>query len=153
MKTILLASTLLLGAIAVAPTAEAQNVGDAAPAFSYPALGGGQISLADHSGKVVFVFLFGNTCPFCLAIGNQTESEINAVFGSNPSFQAVGLDLWTSSSTTASVTSFRNRTGITYPLGLQAGGMASLYGTTYDRLLVIGADGTIRYKGSSNVSS
>lgn len=148
--TALVSAALLLTA---ALPAAAQNVGDTAPAFSYPALGGGEIRLADHSGKVVFVFLFGNTCPFCLAVGNQTETEINNAFGSNPSFQAIGLDMWTSSSTTASVSSFRSRTGITYPLGLQAGGMASLYGTTYDRLVVIGADGVIRYKGTSNVSS
>lgn len=134
-------------------SADAQSVGQAAPDFSYPKLGGGELKLADYQGKVVFVFLFGNTCPFCLAVGNRTETEVNAAYGSNPSFQAIGLDLWTSSSSTASVTSFKNRTGLTYPLGLQAGSMAQLYSTTYDRLLVIGADGVLRYKSSSNVSS
>ncbi|MBO6573868.1 MAG: redoxin family protein [Rhodothermales bacterium] len=146
-----LASLLLLSCLCLG--ANAQNVGNTAPDFTYPKLGGGEIRLADFSGKVVFVFLFGNTCPFCLAVGNDTEQQIQAQFGSNPNFQAIGLDMWTSSSTTASVTSFRARTGITYPLGLQAGGMASLYGTTYDRVLVIGADGVLRYKGMSNTSS
>ena len=134
-------------------TANAQAVGQVAPDFAYPQLGGGELKLADYQGKVVFVFLFGNTCPFCLAVGHRTESEVNAVHGSNPSFQAIGLDMWTNSSSTASVSSFKNRTGVSYPLGLQAGGMGSLYGTTYDRLLVIGADGILRFKSSSNVSS
>ena len=144
---------LLLTTVGLIPSARAQVVGTAAPDFSYAALGGGEIKLSDHSGKVVFVFLFGNSCTFCLAVGNRTETEVQAVYGSNPSFQAIGLDLWDSSSTTFSVTTFRNRTGITYPLGLKAGSMASLYATTYDRLLVIGPDGIIRYKGNSVVSS
>lgn len=37
----------------------AQNVGDPAPNFSYNALGGGQITLSDHQGKVVYIFFFG----------------------------------------------------------------------------------------------
>ncbi len=147
-----LATLLLLLSLSFA-TADAQTVGQAAPDFAFPKLGGGQLKLADYQGKVVFVFLFGNTCPFCLSVGPRTEIEVNAVHGSNPSFQAIGLDLWTSSSSTATVTSFKNQTGVSYPLGLQAGSMAQLYGTTYDRLLVIGADGVLRFKSSSNVSS
>jgi peroxiredoxin len=148
----LFASLLLILGLS-APTASAQTVGQAAPDFTFPQLGGGQLKLSDYQGKVVFVFLFGNTCPFCLAVGHRTESEVNAVHGNNPSFQAIGLDMWTSSSSTASVGSFKNRTGVSYPLGLQAGSIAQLYGTTYDRLLVIGADGVLRFKSSSNVSS
>ena len=144
--------TFLILGILGSPVA-AQSIGSAAPDFSYPRLGGGTLALSDYEGKVVFVFLFGNTCPFCLAVGNRTETEVNATFGSNPNFQAVGLDLWTSTSNAASVSTFRSRTGITYPLGLQAGSMASLYQTTYDRVLVIGADGVLRYKGSSATSS
>ncbi|MFT4603885.1 MAG: peroxiredoxin [Rhodothermales bacterium] len=146
-------STLLLALSLFVLPAAAQTVGQTAPDFFFPQLGGGTVRLSDHQGKVVFVFLFGNTCSFCLAVGHRTESEVNGVHGGNPSFQAVGLDMWTSSSSTASVTSFKNRTGVSYPLGLQAGSMAHLYGTTYDRLLVIGADGILRFKSSSNVSS
>lgn len=131
----------------------AQSVGDPAPEFSYTTLSGDELSLSDYSGKVVFLFLLGNQCPFCLSVGHRTETEVNDVYSSSGAFQAIGLDLWDNSSSVSTVTAFKNHTGITYPICLKAGSMAGLYNTTYDRLIVIDGDGVIRFKGASNVSS
>ncbi len=128
----------LIAAIAVAGTSMfAQNVGDPAPDFSYQSLSGDTVRLSDYTGKVVFLFLFGNGCPSCKSIGNDTETRVQAVYGSRDDFQALGLDLWNSTSSVTSVTGFKSTTKISYPLLLKAGDMEQKYSTTYDRLLVI----------------
>ena len=130
-----------------------QNVGDPAPDFSFSDYNGNLFSLSDHQGKVVFLFTFGNTCPSCLAFGNQTQTRIQEVYGDREDFVAVGADFWNSSSTSASVSLFAQQTGITYPLLVKAGAMAEDYSTTYDSLLVIDREGILRHKGNSVASN
>jgi hypothetical protein len=99
------------------------------------------------------VFTFGNTCPSCIAIGPEVEQNIHQAFKDNPDFVIVGLDTWDTSSSTASVTGFKNSTGITFPLAIKASSVAALYQTTYDRLLVIDKNGILRHKGGVVVSN
>ncbi|MCB0290566.1 MAG: T9SS type A sorting domain-containing protein [Calditrichaeota bacterium] len=61
------------------------------------------------------------------------------------------MDLW--DGTLANVTSFRNLTGISYPLCLQGGSVGSLYQSTYDRGLVVDQSGILRYKGTGLVAT
>jgi len=131
----------------------AQNVGDTAPDFSFNDLDGNTFTLSEQEGKVVFIFLFGNSCPSCLSVGNKTETEIYQVFNENPDFVAVGLDVWDGSSNTVSVSSFKEQTGITFPLLIKAGSVLSEYGSTYDRLLVVDKEGILRHKGTTYVSN
>lgn len=58
MKKLLL---LLFAALSlpVVTLAQGARVGDAAPGFTQPKLGGGQISLSEFSGKVVYLFFMG----------------------------------------------------------------------------------------------
>ena len=125
-----------------------QTLGEMGPDFEVNTLGGGTFKLSEQRGKVVFVFLFGNTCPSCKAIGPEVESSIHQVYRSNPDFVAIGLDTWDSSSGTSSVTAFKNSTGITFPLAIKAGSVASAYATTYDRFMVIDRDGVLAHKGA-----
>ncbi len=141
-----------IGLLIGIPVLLAQNVGDEAPEFSFNDTDGKAFTLSDHRGKVVFMFLFGNTCPSCLGFGNQTETKVNQVYGSNENFVAVGLDIWNSSSTVTSVNNFAESTGITYPLLVKAGAVAQSYGTTYDRLIVVDQEGIIRFKGTTLAS-
>ena len=133
--------------------ARGQAEGDPAPDFTYSSLDHGSVTLSDYRGKVVFLFLFGNQCPFCLSVGNRTETSINERFSSSGAFQAIGLDLWDSSSSVATVRAFKQRTGVTYPLALKAGDIAGIYDTTYDRVIVVDQEGIIRFKGRSNTAS
>lgn len=153
MKKQLFFGLLILSYLSLQSVIAQVKVGDEAPDFSYTDTEGNMFTLSDHKGKVVFMFLFGNTCPSCLAIGNKTETEINQVFSSEDDFIAVGLDMWNNSSSNASVKSFKSQTGITFPLLVKAGGLASLYGTSYDRLIVIDKEGIIRHKTNLLVSS
>ena len=129
----------------------AQDVGDDAPEFGYQGLNGDTVKLSDYQGKVIFLFLFGNGCPSCKSIGNDTETKVQAVYGNRDDFQAIGLDLWTSTSSVTTVTAFQSTTKITYPLLLKAGDIAQVYSTTYDRIIVIDQEGKIRHKGSTVV--
>ena len=141
--TIAISAAFLLG----------QNVGDDAPEFSYQSLTGDTVKLSDYQGKVVFLYLFGNGCPSCKSNGNDTETKVQEVYGNKDDFQALGLDLWNSSSSVTTVTGFQSITEITYPLLLKAGDMEQKYTTTYDRVIVIDREGKIRHKGTTVVSN
>jgi peroxiredoxin len=123
----------------------AQDVGDAAPDFTYNDLNGVSYSLSQFEGKVVFIFVFGNQCPYCQESGEDTETKINQVFGERPDFQALGVDTWDWSSSVATVQYFKDYTRITYPLLLKAGSFETLYSTSYDKAVVIGKDGKIKH--------
>ena len=125
----------------------AQDVGNAAPDFEVDLQGGGTFKLSNYEGKVVFVFLFGNGCPSCKAIGADVETMIHQVYLDTSQFVAIGLDTWDASSNESSVSGFRSNTGITFPLAIKAGSVAADYGTTYDRFMVIDRAGTLVHKG------
>lgn len=127
----------------------AQDVGHMAPDFTYTDLQGDRHSLSDYDGKVRVLFTLGNRCTSCLAIGNAIETDINQAFNSNLDFQMLGLDFWDATSSLATMRDFKQRTGITFPLLLQAGSAGSLYGISYDRLIVIDQQGIIQFKGTS----
>lgn len=129
-------------------TSEAQNVGDKAPDFTVDLLSGSKFKLSDHSGSVVMIFFFGNTCPYCRTSGPKVE-EVYQTFKSSQEFVAVGLDTWDNSSSEQSVSGFKSLTGLTFPLAIKAGSVSSSYSITYDRLLVIDQNGIIQHKGTS----
>ncbi len=145
-KTVFIIAAFLL--VMAYPAAQAQNIGDKAPDFSYTDLQGTAHSLSDYSGKVLFLFVFGNGCPYCKAIGNDTEKKVNEVYRQRGDFQALALDTW-NNSTVATVGEFQSTTKITYPLLLNAKSFQQLYSTSYDRVIVIDQDGIIRHKNKS----
>ncbi|RNC84502.1 MAG: T9SS C-terminal target domain-containing protein [Balneola sp.] len=133
------------------------SVGQDAPDFSLLYLGGGQndrISLEDQEGKVVYIFFYGANCPHCRSNGPVTQTEIFEVFEDDTNFVALGIDTWNAN--TSSNNSFRNVTGITYPLLLNGRDvLVDYYGNSgaYDRSVVVGADGVLRYRGTVFVNN
>ena len=84
----------LTGMLLIAGTIQsfAQKVGEPAPHFEVGLLGGGSFSLADHEGKVVAIFFFGNTCPSCRSIGPKVESSIYQAFiNDTANYTVVGI--------------------------------------------------------------
>ena len=63
----------------------------------------------------------------------------------------LGLDQWDGYE--AGVQSFKDNTGVTFPLLMQASGTASNYSTTYDRLIIVDQNGNIAYKDNTSSSS
>ncbi len=121
----------------------AQDIGTKAPGFSFQTLDHGRISLSDFRGKVVYLFFLGYDCPPCIAEGPITESQINKVYG-NKNFQAIGIDVWNGSIN--QMLTYKQQTGITYPLVLRGSEVLSLYQAAFDYSLIIDQDGIIRYK-------
>lgn len=153
MKTFLLSAVFMM---AVATSASAQAVvGQPAPGFSLSPLGGGAtVSLAGLRGKVVYIFLYGAGCSHCRANGPVTESQIHQSYRTNDSFRAIGIDTWNNSTTTNNT--FRSVTGITYTLLLNGQNVLDAYYgnfSSYDRSVVIGADGKLLYRGSGFVNT
>lgn len=130
-----------------------QQQGEAGPDFEVELLDGSTFILSEQGGKVVLVFLFGNTCPSCLGAGPSVEAEIYQEFKENENFTAIGLDTWNNTSNNNSVSGFQSTTGITFPLALKAGSVASAYETTYDRLMVIDQEGVLVHKGKIGASN
>lgn len=141
---------ILLTIVSIAPV-KSQNLGEAAPNFSLETLSGDTFTLSDHRDKLVFIFLFGYACPHCIANAPNTESGIYKMFQSDTSFIAIGIDTWNGSPN--SVMSFQNRTGLTYEMCINGSSVASVYATTYDRILVIDQEGILRYKSTSNATN
>lgn len=152
MKKILLhisAITIVLSLIS-AGNLQAQKVGDPAPDFSLQTIDGETFKLSEHKGKVVFIFLFGNNCPHCLANAPNTQS-IYEKFMSNPDFVALGVDVWNGSN--SSVQSFINRTGLKYSIAVNGASLTSQYSSTYDRILIVDKEGNLHYKATSNATA
>lgn len=130
------------------------QIGEVAPLFTHTSLTGEEVSLIELRGKVVYIFFYGANCPHCRSNGPVTETQIHQQFESNPDFVALGLDTWNNSG--SSNTSFRNITGITYPLLLNARqSLVNYYGNSgaYDRSVVIDAEGKIAYMGNGFVNT
>ncbi|MCU4174911.1 peroxiredoxin family protein [Carboxylicivirga sp. N1Y90] len=130
-----------------------QMGGDAvsAPSFSLKDLGGNEVMLADFDKKVLVMFFFGNGCPACKAAGPSIQSKLADAFVSNANFSIVGLDQWDGNE--AAVQSFKNTSGVKFPLLLKASATARSYGTTFDRIVVIDKEGNIRFNGTRSAAS
>ena len=128
------------------------NSGDGKPApdFSLQSINGNTVKLSNYKGKVVVLFFLGNTCPSCIAAAPSVEDKLDAPYISNTNYAILGLDQWDGNK--ASLESFKTTTGVNFPLLLKASSVASDYGTTYDRLVVINKEGNIAFKGSQSAS-
>ena len=144
-------TTILLIALMATFTGFSQSVGSSAQGFTLDKLGGGSASLSDYEGKVVLVFLFGNSCPSCIGAASSIKSNLIDEFSNDPNFVAIGMDVWNGSS--AQVQNFKNSTGLNIDLFLKASGVASSWGTTYDRLVVISPNGKFAYIGGGLAST
>lgn len=122
------------------------EVGEAAPDFELMALDGSTIKLSDYENKVVVLFFLGNNCPYCKAVAPDVEKDLHADYAGKTDYVILGLDTWDGNS--SSLKSFKDNTGVTFPLLLEASGVANDYGTTYDRLVVIDKQGKIAHNGT-----
>jgi len=125
--------------------------GSDAPGFTLKSLDGSDVSLSGFSNKVVVLFFFGNNCPSCKAAAPNVESMLVTPFAASTDYMVVGLDQWNGNS--ASVQAFKTVTNVTFPLLLNASGVASDYKTTYDRIVVIDKAGKIAFTGKQSASS
>lgn len=148
MKNILLLFVFFSTSLSIG---HAQQVGSAAPDFTFTANNGITYKLSDLRGKVVYLFFFGSTCSTCRQNGPSTQTNIVDPIQNDSRFIALGIDTWNGS--LSAVQTFAGQTGIKYPLLLNGSSVLTSYATTYDRSLVVDAQGILRYKGTTNVAN
>jgi len=128
-----------------------QDVGTPAPDFMLSTIDGNTFQLSSNSGKVIMILFFGNGCPHCLSGGPAVQSDIVAAFKDNSDFLPIGVDAWDGNST--QVTSFRNSTGLQMDMCLMGSSIQTAYGlANWDRIVVVGSDGKLVYKGDGFAS-
>lgn len=152
---------LLFAILLATPSAGAHGQGlphgATAPNFTKDLLSGGSASLSQYAGQVVVLSFFGHNCPVCRAHAPAVEAEIHDHYAAhNPGeVQVLGVDLW--NGTPAQVTSYRNATGVTFPLMMRGaiatgGNVQTLYNNgvnnAQDDLLVVNKHGILRYHAS-----
>lgn len=124
---------------------------NAAPSFTLLTTSGDTLKLEDYAGKNLVIFFFGYACPFCQSVGPSIESDLYEAYKDNDKFAIIGADQWNGNN--AGVDAFAQTAGVTFPLGVMAASMASEYETTYDRLVVIDATGSVVFKGSNRAAN
>ena len=149
--------SLLIFALAFGSCSKDEDViepiamGSTAPAFTLKSLDGTDISLSNFNNKVVVLFFFGNNCPSCKAAAPSVESMLITPFASSTDYMLLGLDQWDGNA--AAVQAFKTATNVSFPLLLNASGVAADYKTTYDRIVVIDKAGKIAFSGKQSASS
>lgn len=130
---------------------EPLEIGTNAPEFTLKSLNGDDLSLSQFTNKVVVLFFFGNNCPSCKAVAPNVQSMLVTPFASSTDYAVLGLDQWNGNA--ASVEAFKSATNVTFPLLLNASGVAAEYNTTFDRIVVIDKAGNIAFSGAQSAAS
>lgn len=126
-------------------------VGSKAPAFTLTSSVGNQVNLLNYNNKVVVLFFFGNDCPFCKAAAPEIERMIIGNYANRTDYVVLGLDYWNGSSDL--VQAFQKSTGLSFPLLLDAGNVATNYKTTYNRIVIIDKNQNIVFSGTQCASN
>ena len=120
------------------------RVGDPAPDFVLPALGGGTLRLADYRGKVVFLNFWATWCPPCRSEIPSMESLYKRFGTRDFDILAVSID----DNGEGAVRGFGTAYGITFPVLLDPQRTTyALYGLTgVPETFIIDRDGKIVFK-------
>ncbi len=146
---------LLIFTLASSCTEDEMNeplaIGSTAPSFTLKSLDDSDVALSNFNNKVVVLFFFGNNCPSCKAAAPNIESMLVTPFASSTDYMVLGLDQWNGNS--SSVQAFKTATAVSFPLLLNASGVATDYKTTFDRIIVIDKAGKIAFVGKQSAAS
>lgn len=104
------------------------RVGDVAPEFEMELTDGQKMKLSDLRGKVVMLQFTASWCGVCRKEMPFIEKDIWQKHKSNPNFALYGVDR---DEPLETVKAFAEKTGVTYPLGLDPG--ADIFAKYADR--------------------
>lgn len=129
MRTLLISIALLVSTIAFAQKADNNQykvkVGDMAPDFAMELPSGEKVKLSEMRGKIVMLQFTASWCGVCIKEMPFIEKDIWQKHKRNPNFALYGIDRDEPAET---VLKFAERTGVTYPIGLDPkGGIFQLF--------------------------
>lgn len=116
-----------------------------APDFHLESLDGDSLRLSSLEGKVVVLFFFGYDCSVCQIAAMEIENELMQPYSESSDFILLGLDLYNGS--LPAIRTFKSLTSISFPLLMNASGLAAPYETTIDRIMVVDKEGYVSFKG------
>lgn len=128
-----------------------------APAFSLPALGGGEISLSDYRGKVVLVNFWGTWCEPCREETPALQQAYEQL--RERGLVVIGVDLADGEKKQgrgeAEVKQFTSQYGVTYPIALDVEGKVANAFRIYPipTSYFVDPQGNIRYVRVSTLTS
>jgi len=123
--------------------------GSKAPGFVLTSTDGNQVSLFNYNNKVVVLFFLG-TDSSCEAVVSDIENVLVTPFVNRTNYIILGLDYFNGDM--LSVKAFKTAAGLSFPLLLNAGNVATNYKTTYNRIVIIDQDQNIVFSGSQCAS-
>jgi cytochrome c biogenesis protein CcmG/thiol:disulfide interchange protein DsbE len=125
-----------------AVTTGSAQMGQLAPDFSLPTLGGGETNLSDYAGQVVLVNFWATWCPPCKA----EMPDINAYYEARQDDGLVVLAV-NAQEDTATVSSFIEATGFSFPVLLDSDGRVEqqYQVRSFPMTFVIDRDGRVVY--------
>ena len=125
-----------------AVTTGSAQMGQLAPDFSLPTLGGGETNLSDYAGQVVLVNFWATWCPPCKA----EMPDINAYYEARQDDGLVVLAV-NAQEDAATVSSFIEATGFSFPVLLDSDGRVEqqYQVRSFPMTFVIDRDGRVVY--------
>lgn len=132
-----------------AVTTGSAQMGQLAPDFSLPTLGGGETNLSDYAGQVVLVNFWATWCPPCKA----EMPDINAYYEARQDDGLVVLAV-NAQEDPATVSSFIEATGFSFPVLLDSDGRVEqqYQVRSFPMTFVIDRDGRVVYVHNGLIS-
>lgn len=125
-------------------------VGSKAPYFMLTSSEGNQINLFEYKNKAVVLFFFGNESESSKTAAKDIQIRLVQPYATRDDIVFLGLDYWNGDMPL--VRAFKTKTGVTFPLLLDAGNTATNYKTTYDRIVIIDKNGNVVFSGNQYAS-
>jgi peroxiredoxin len=114
---------ILQGAVAASPPAEGPAVGRPAPALAVPAIGGGQLSLAQYAGRPRMITFFATSCIDCRSDMAMLEQVYRRYQQQGLVVLGIGID-----GTASNARWMARQVGATFPIGYdETGDLAVRY--------------------------
>ncbi len=121
------------------------TIGDPAAPFDVPEADGGNVSLAEHAGKVILLNFWASWCVPCLEEIPQIETDIHQVYGPDQ-FTAISMNEFDAFNIIGLYKHGLLGLDMTYPFGDDDGTVFSAYGVSaLPRNFIIDQEGIIQY--------
>lgn len=145
------ALALLIAVIVGNSRLVAQGVGEKAPDFTLNSSAGGEFTLSNQQGKVVFINFIGYTCGICINNASLINTEVYDKFKNNDNFVAIAIDAWDGNED--GVNYYIENSGVSFPVLSMGSEVAAAYNSGKHRIVVIDGEGTVQHNTNNDADA